>query len=59
MHALIVFAFMLHLLAAIKPVPPEKDLSTGTLVALLIIKINSLFNVMLMFNDSISYKIHF
>jgi len=33
MHALIVFAFKLHLLAAIKSAPPENALSTGTLVA--------------------------
>jgi hypothetical protein len=50
MHALIVSALRLHLLAAIKSVPPEKTLSTGTLVALLIVKINLLVNVMLIIN---------
>jgi hypothetical protein len=39
MHALIVSELRLHLLAATKSAPPENALSTGTLVALLIIKI--------------------
>jgi len=38
MHALIVSALRLHLLAATKSAPPENALSTGTLVALLIVK---------------------
>jgi hypothetical protein len=37
MHARIVSVLRLHLLGAIKSAPPEKTLSTGTLVALLII----------------------
>ncbi|RGB39869.1 hypothetical protein C1646_801766 [Rhizophagus diaphanus] len=36
MHALIVSVLRLHFFAAIKSVPPENTLSTGTLVALLI-----------------------
>ncbi|PKC11586.1 hypothetical protein RhiirA5_354018, partial [Rhizophagus irregularis] len=47
MHALIVSALRLHLFAAIKSVPLENTLSTGTLVALLIIKIHLLANVIL------------
>ncbi|GET53945.1 hypothetical protein RIR_jg31239.t1 [Rhizophagus irregularis DAOM 181602=DAOM 197198] len=47
MHALIVSALRLHLFAAIKSVPPANTLSTGTLVALLIIKIHLLANVIL------------
>ena len=35
MHARIVFALRLHLLAATKSAPPEKICSAGTLVALL------------------------
>ncbi len=60
MHALIVFVLRLHLLAATKSAPPEKTLSTGTLVALLIIKTNLLVNVnvilMLNFINSYIYK---
>ena len=44
MHALIVSALKLHLLAAIKSASPENALSTGTLVALLNIKANVLVN---------------
>ncbi len=55
MHALIVFVLRLHLLAATKSAPPEKTLSTGTLVALLIIKTNLLVNVILMLNFINSY----
>jgi len=55
MHTLIVSALRLHLFAAIKSVPPENTLSTGTLVALLIIKINLLVNVMLIINNNNSY----
>jgi len=40
MHALIVSALRLHLLAATKSAPPENTRSTGTLVALLIAKTN-------------------
>ena len=38
MHALIVSALRLHLFSVTKLAPPENALSTGTLVALLIIK---------------------
>lgn len=44
MHALIVSALRLHLLSATKSAPPENILSTGTLVAMLIIKTNLLAN---------------
>ncbi len=55
MYALIVFVLRLHLLAATKSALSEKTLSTGTLVALLIIKTNLLVNVILMLNFINSY----
>ncbi|PKB96935.1 hypothetical protein RhiirA5_367609, partial [Rhizophagus irregularis] len=50
-----VSALRLHLFAAIKSVPPANTLSTGMLVALLIIKINLLANVILIINNNNSY----